>query len=326
MRSDGKLPMALAVLGPTASGKTALAISLCERFNGEVISCDSMQIYRGMNIGTAKPSVTEMHEIKHHMLDVAEPCEEYSAADYAEEAWKICSELFENGTLPIFCGGTGLYLDGVEKNRYDGSFSTSEEQRTRLQKIYELSGAQELHKMLLEVDSESGKSIHPNNVKRVIRALEIFYSTGITKTEWDRRSKDIPKRVEFLKIGLAFNDRALLYDRIDRRVDGMIASGLEKEARFIYECPKLSKTASQAIGYKELFEYFDGTISFDAAIEKIKLASRNYAKRQLTWFSRYDDILWIYVDKDGVIRSNEEIFHEAETYVSKFFGADISVL
>lgn len=315
MTPDLKAQRAVAIIGPTASGKTALSIGLCQLFDGEVVGCDSMQIYKGMDIGTAKPSEEEKRGIPHHLigfLDVEQP---YSAADYAEDALGAVTDIHSRGKLAVFCGGTGMYLDSAESGRHASLAPSSFEHRERLQKIYELEGADRIHEMLQSVDPEAAAAIHKNNVKRVIRALEIYYASGVTKTEWDRRSLSYPKRLELIKIGLAFYDRALLYSRIDKRVDIMMESGLEAEARALYEKNNTGITASQAIGYKELFEYFKGNCTREEAIDQIKTASRNYAKRQMTWFSRYDDVNWIYADKDGEVRDSKDILFEAEEYL-----------
>lgn len=315
MMPENDMPTAVAVIGPTASGKTSLSIALGRAFDGEVISCDSMQIYKGMDIGTAKPAFDERMGVPHHMFDVVSACDDFSVADYSDMAWQTLLDVRKKRKLPIFCGGTGLYLDGVISGRHSANCASSEQERMKLQRIYEKEGAEALHAMLAEVDPEAADATHPNNIKRVIRALEIYYSTGVCKTEWDRRSRENPPRVQMHKIGLRFNDRSLLYDRINQRVDIMIERGLVEEARALRDGGPLSRTAVQAIGYKELFEYFDGNIRLDEAIEKIKTASRNYAKRQLTWFSRYDDIFWIDVDSNGGMRADSEIFAEAEKHL-----------
>lgn len=315
MMPEDKPHRAVAIIGATASGKTALSIELCKLFDGEVVGCDSMQIYKGMDIGTAKPSEEEKQGVPHHLIDFLHVEQSYSAADYAEDALGAVTDICSRGKLAVFCGGTGMYLDSAESGRHASLAPSSFEHRERLQRIYEAEGADRIYEMLTDIDPEAAEAIHKNNVKRVIRALEIYYASGVTKTEWDRRSQSYPKKIELIKIGLAFNDRALLYSRIDKRVDIMMEAGLESEARALYEKNNAGITASQAIGYKELFEYFKGNCTREEAIAGIKTASRNYAKRQMTWFSRYDDVHWIYADKDGEVRDGREILSEAEAYL-----------
>ncbi len=287
-------PRIAAVVGPTASGKTSLAIELAQMFDGEIISCDSMQIYRGMDIGTAKPTPEETKEIPHHMIDIVEPSENFSAADYAPLAKKAADDILSRGKLPIFCGGTGLYLDSVITANDYADVETDLALRASLLEEAEQNGAEALWQRLFEVDSESAAGIHKNNIKRVARALEIYLSSGITKTEWDRRSRTRPAPYAPVIIALD-RDREELYSRIDRRVDIMIESGLENEVRSLVDSGKLprSSTAAQAIGYKEIIEYFDGKCTLAEAVEQIKLSTRHYAKRQLTWFRRNPTVNWI---------------------------------
>ncbi len=284
----------LAVAGPTASGKSALALELARRLNGEIISCDSMQIYRGMDIGTAKPTAEEMSEIPHHMIDICEPEENYTCADYAAAAKPIIADIADRGKLPIFCGGTGLYLDSVLKvSDFAEGGCRDDKFRSECEDFAKEFGNGALHDKLKQVDFESARVIHQNNVRRVIRALEIYHTTGITKSEWDRRSK-ITNPVYDAKIfALFYRDRQILYNRINQRVDIMIEAGLEKEVRTLFENGKLPETGggAQAIGYKEMLSYIrasniDSSVSIDFAAEEIKMATRRYAKRQITWFSR----------------------------------------
>ncbi|MBQ2765725.1 MAG: tRNA (adenosine(37)-N6)-dimethylallyltransferase MiaA [Clostridia bacterium] len=287
-------PKVAAVVGPTASGKTALAIALAKEFDGEVISCDSMQIYRGMDIGTAKPTVCEMDGIPHHMIDIIAPSESFSAADYAPMAKAAADDIISRGKLPIFCGGTGLYLDAVLTANDYADVETDQALRAKLMKEAEQNGADAMWERLNSVDPESAAATHKNNVKRVVRALEIYLSSGITKTEWDRRSRLRPTPFDATVIALE-HEREELYSRIDRRVDLMMEMGLEAEVRGLIDSGALprSSTAAQAIGYKELIEYFDGKSSLDDAIALIKQSSRRYAKRQLTWFRRNPGVNWI---------------------------------
>lgn len=287
-------PRIAAVVGPTASGKTALAIELAKIFDGEIISCDSMQIYRGMDIGTAKPTSEETHGIPHHMIDIIEPRENFSAADYAPLAKRAADDILSRGKLPIFCGGTGLYLDSVITANDYANVETDLALRASLLEEAQKNGADALWQRLHEVDPKSAESIHKNNIKRVARALEIYLSSGITKTEWDKRSRTRPAPYTPVIIALD-RDREELYSRIDRRVDIMMESGLENEVRSLVYSGRLprSSTAAQAIGYKEMLEYFDEKCALADAVEQIKVSTRHYAKRQLTWFRRNPTVNWI---------------------------------
>ena len=285
----------VAVVGPTASGKTALAVELAKKYNGEIVSCDSMQVYREMNIGTAKPTLEEMQGIKHHMLDFADPKTVYTCADYVRDAKKTIIEIAANGKVPIFCGGTGLYLDSLLRG---GSFEETEtdmEYREGLERIADEKGNAYLHGMLATVDPESAAATHYNNRKRVIRALEIFKCCGIPKSELDRRSRLSDSEYDALTIGLRFAEREVLYGRINQRVDMMLEMGLEDEIRHLIEIGVFESngTAKQAIGYKELLGYINGQMSYEDAVEQLKMATRRYAKRQMTWFSAHGDVNWI---------------------------------
>lgn len=283
----------IAVVGPTASGKTALAVELAKIYNGEVISCDSVQVYKGLDIGSAKVTAEEMRGIPHHMIDVALPTESFSCADYAEMAKRAIEDIQGRGKTVIFCGGTGLYLDSVIGISGFSDAGKDEAFRAEMEK----KSPAELHARLREIDPASADAIHQNNVKRVIRALEIFRVTGKTKTEWDEASKQVSPPYEAVIIGLDTRDRQVLYDRIDRRVGIMMENGLTDEVRRL-DCPAFrASTASDGIGYKELLRYFDGICTLDEAVEEIKQASRNYAKRQLTWFRRNKSVHWIFTDE-----------------------------
>ncbi len=286
------------IVGPTASGKTALSVSLAEKISGEIVSCDSMQIYRGMDIGTAKPTAREMHNIPHHMLSVVEPSETYSAARYVKEAGKAVDDIISRGKLPIIVGGTGLYVDSLIKGTEFAAFHEDTEYRRELFALYEKKGAGYIHSLLEKVDPERAAQIHENNVKRVIRALEVYKASGQTITEHDEESKKSPPRYDAVYIGLMYEDREKLYERINRRVDEMMASGLYDEVkRIISQGISPEATAMQAIGYKELVAFLEGKCTEAAAVESIKQASRRYAKRQMTWFRRNEKINWIAVDK-----------------------------
>ena len=273
----------LAISGPTAVGKTALAIRVAEELGGEIISCDSMQIYKGMDIGTAKPTRDELARVPHHMIDVVSPDRDFSCAEYKAMATEAVEDIISRGKLPIFCGGTGLYLESV---LYNGGFSQApadKEIRERLS----ANTPEKNWERLIKIDPDAAAKTHMNNLPRVIRALEIYDATGITKTEWDRRSKEKTSDYDPRIIVLYASNREFLYDRINRRVDIMIKEGLEDEVRNL--ALKKNSTAGQAIGYKEITEYFEGHLTFDEAIAKIKQASRNYAKRQDTWWRHCKD-------------------------------------
>ncbi len=306
-------PRLLAIVGPTAGGKSALAVSLAQRLGGEVLSCDSMQVYRGMDIGTAKPTPEEMGGIPHHLIDIADPHEPFSCAEYVAAAERAVAEVLARGRLPVFCGGTGLYLDrflsgGMEEGDPDP------ELRRRLFAVAESEGAHALHERLRAVDPESAEAIHENNVKRVVRALEIYHTTGIPKSESDRRSQSRPARYNATVIGLHYADREPLYRRIDRRVEEMLAAGLLEEtqrlnAMGVFAC---NRTAAQAIGYKELLPHLRGEEPLEAAAERLKLATRHYAKRQQTWFDAKAYVHPLEALFEGQVRPLEELTAAAE--------------
>ena len=305
----------IAVAGPTASGKSALALELCKRLDGELISLDSMQIYRGLDIGTAKPTKAEQAEVCHHMIDICEPTENFSAAEFAERAHKVIADVQSRGKKAVLCGGTGLYLDTVLGRLDFGEIESDEKLRGELIAFAEKNGADALHERLREIDPQAAEKIHPNNVRRVARAIEIYELTGKTKTEHDREAiSDSP--YESLIIGLDYDDREVLYNRINRRVDAMIEAGLEGEVRSLVSRGLLSaeSTAGQAIGYKEMLGYIAGDCSLGDAVEKIKLGTRRYAKRQLTWLRRNPSINWLYLDRLGDFRS---LVCEAEKIINK---------
>jgi len=308
----------IAVVGPTASGKSDLAVEICKEFGGEVISCDSMQLYRKMNIGTAKPSIEEMQDIAHHMIDILDMGEEYSVSDYVRDASLCCDRLFDRGVIPVFCGGTGLYISSFLSGVTYSDFENSPEVRARIEKQVLDEGIGSVYAKLALVDPESAESIDVNNQKRVIRALEVYETTGVTFSEWNRRSKETAVRKDCLVIGLDYQDRETLYSRIDIRVDRMIEAGLLEETETLIKDGLLtSKTASQAIAYKEFFPYFNGTDSLENCIETLKRNSRRYAKRQLTWFRRDENVNWIFRDGKSFDDIKREAFALVERYLSE---------
>ena len=290
----------IAVVGPTASGKTSLSIALAKELGGEILSCDSMQIYRDMDIGTAKPSAEEQDGVPHHLIDIAAADEPFSCAEYAALAKNKIAEVASRGKLPIFCGGTGLYLDGVLRggNSYEKT-ETDSTYRAELEQVAAEQGAEAVHAMLAAVDPDAAQATHPNNVKRVIRALEIYHTTGVTKTELDRRSVQVESEYDALVLGIRFPDTEELYERINLRVDLMIEQGLLDECRRLMEAGvfERSATAAQAIGYKELFPYLRGEMPLENCVETLKMATRRYAKRQMTWFRMHGNVVWL--DRDG---------------------------
>ena len=289
----------LAVVGPTAVGKSALAVRLAKKYNGEIISCDSMQIYRGMDIGTAKVTEEEKEGIPHHLIDILDPWEQFSCADYALLAKKTVDDIISRGKTPVFCGGTGLYLDSVLEISSFGEAYADEEYRHSLEEFARENGPAALHKALREIDPESADAIHCNNVKRVIRALEIYKCSGKPKSEMDRENKMIPPPYESTVFFLTCEDKELLYSRIEKRVDIMMEAGLLSEAERLYKDGvfEKSKTASAAIGYKELLPYLRGKSNLDSCIAQLKLSTRHYAKRQLTWFKKKQNYITVYTDR-----------------------------
>lgn len=285
-------PKILCVVGPTASGKTDYAVELALKCGGEVVSCDSMQIYKHMDIGTAKPTADEMKGVKHHMIDIIEPNESFSVARFSEMARECIDDILLRGKTPVLCGGTGLYFDSTINNINFIQMDTDEEYRKDLESAAKEFGNEYVYEILKSVDEKAAESIHPNNLKRVIRALEIYKTTGKKKSELDKEQLSEPLYEP--EITGLMRDREVLYDRINKRVDIMMEKGLIDE---VSELIKMgideNSTSMQAIGYKEIIEYLDGKTSLSDAVDKIKRESRRYAKRQLTWFKRNEKINWI---------------------------------
>lgn len=308
---------ALAITGPTASGKTALSLGLADRLSAEIISCDSMQIYRGMDIGTAKATAAERAAVPHHLIDFLSPTESYSVEEYRRAAIDVARDITARGKLPLFVGGTGLYIDSVARPNAQDAPESDPEYRDRLLAALEgKDAAAILWERLREVDPESAEKIHKNNVRRVIRALEIYDKTGVPKSVLDRESLLGEREVFVGMITIDFLDRELLYRRIDTRVDMMMDEGLLSEVESLYRSGLLtSGTASSAIGYKELIDYIEGRVTLAEAVEKLKLASRRYAKRQLTWFRHEVGARVIYADTpDGRMKTAAEMLSEAMEY------------
>ena len=289
----------LVIVGPTASGKTRMAVELAKAHNGEVVSADSMQIYRRMDIGTAKPTAEEMDGVPHHMIDVADPEEDFSVARYVELASACVDDILARGKLPIVAGGTGLYVDSLLSGRTFAAFSPESALRKELEEELAERGGEAMLAELSRVDPEAAARLHPNDHKRIVRALEVYRSTGRTISEHNRETQALPPRYEALTIGLNFQDRADLWARIDARVDQMAADGLEREVRELLSSGLSPRcTAMQAIGYKEFVAAVEGDMTWREAEELVKLRSRQYAKRQLTWFRRNPAVHWLLWEKN----------------------------
>ena len=310
---DNKIKI-FAVTGPTASGKTALAIELAKRWNGEIISCDSMQIYREMDIGTAKPTREELSTVPHHLIDILPPDAPYSCADYVKDAERAVLDITSRGKLPIFCGGTGLYLDRFLRGGNEDCAATDQNLRRELQEFADKNGTDALHDRLRELDGEAAEAIHKNNVKRVIRALEICLVTGEKKSELDKRNSALSEKYDAQVITLCFESRESLYDRIDCRVDRMLEEGLVDETKRLLDKGVFlrSPTASQAIGYKEIIPYIEGRASLDECVDELKRATRRYAKRQLTWFSGKEYAKKIILNEHNRLKTFEDIVNILE--------------
>lgn len=311
---------ALALTGPTASGKTALAIRVAGTIGAEILCCDSMQIYRRMNIGTAKPTAGERAAVPHHLTDFLDPGTSYSAAAYREDAMAVAADVCGRGRIPLFVGGTGLYLDAL---LYTGETPPASDPAFRERYRTEgetAEGRERLYEKLRAVDPDAAALTHPNNLRRVLRALEIYETTGVTKTVWDARSRQGAPDLSVALLTLDFHDRENLYRRADARVDAMIAAGLPDEVRTLWQEGILDgkNTASQAIGYKELLRAVRGEESLNEAIDELKKATRHYAKRQLTWFRAKEGAYRLYLDReDGAMRGAEDVFSEALGYYGR---------
>ena len=307
-----KIPL-IVVCGPTASGKTGIAVELAKRYNGEVVSADSMQIYKNLSIATAKPDEHEMQGIPHHMIDFLEPDKPFSVADYVRMASQMITDIYSRNKMPILCGGTGLYITSLVENvRFDDTGS-DENIRNRLSSEAQTKGNHFLWEKLMQIDPETASKVHENNLPRVIRALEVYEITGVRLSEHKVNSRKQASVYDACIIGLTCADRATLYDKINKRVDMMVENGLVEECRRVYEAGEL-KTAFQAIGFKELAPYFNGESDLDTCIDNIKLETRHYAKRQLTWFRNLNGINWVETDK---FDSLEKILKNIENIVAK---------
>ncbi|MDY2694195.1 MAG: tRNA (adenosine(37)-N6)-dimethylallyltransferase MiaA [Gemmiger sp.] len=288
----------VAIGGPTATGKTALSVALAKEFGGEVVNADSMQIYRGLDIGTAKPTAEERQGIPHHLMDFLPPEAPYSVADFTAAAAPLIEQLNSAGKLPIVTGGTGLYITSLMKGTAFAPEKTDPAIRARLQTEADEQGSAALYARLQQIDPAYAEKLHPNNLPRVIRALELFEATGRRMSEQQRAALAAEPPYRSLCICLTCRDRAELYRRIDRRVDSMLQNGVLEEAKLVYDNRETYRTAAQAIGYKEFFPYFAGEMPLNDCANRLKQATRNYAKRQLTWFRHQANGVWLYVDEE----------------------------
>ncbi|MDO5559313.1 MAG: tRNA (adenosine(37)-N6)-dimethylallyltransferase MiaA [Oscillospiraceae bacterium] len=294
-------PDIIVITGPTASGKTALGVEMALRHNGEIISADSMQIYKGMDIATAKPSVSEMKGIPHHLIGFLDNDAEFSVADYVELANEKIRDILSKGKLPVIVGGTGLYISSLTSNIRFADVRSDPRLREELAAQARSEGNEVLLERLAAVDPATASQLHANNLTRVIRALEVYELTGRTLSELNEESRKYESPYNFIKAGINYTDRQFLYDRINSRVDAMIEAGLIEEARHMYQTSQSMKTARQAIGFKELIPYFKDEQTLESCIDKIKQETRRYAKRQLTWFRRDGEIQWIMADNTSDI-------------------------
>lgn len=297
----------IVICGPTASGKTAMSIELAKKINGEIVSCDSMQIYKEMDIGTAKPTCEEMQGIKHYMIDIISPDQRYSVADYKRDAKIAIREILKKGKTPIIVGGTGLYVDSLIYEIEYQDIKFDEEYRKKLEKQAKENGLNTLYEEAKKIDPEAILKISPNDQKRILRILEIYHATGMTKTEQEKKSRE--KEPEFDYKVYALNmPREKLYERINLRVDLMIKQGLIKEVEEIYHKYSEFPTAMQGLGYKEVVEYLKGNLTKEEMIEKIKQETRRYAKRQMTWFRKNKQTIWL--DTENTLQNNLQIILE----------------
>ena len=298
MSHTERIPL-VAVVGPTASGKTGLAVALAKAFDGEVLSFDSMQLYRGMDVATAKPTPEEMEGIPHHLISAVDPADTYSVARFQEDASRIIADITARGKHVIMVGGTGLYLDSFVQNLQFLDTGDTSKVRERLKRELEDAGPEAMYARLKALDPDYAESIHPNNMGRVLRALEIHETTGQTMSQQIAQSRREPGNYDVCYIGLTARDRDILYERINTRVDRMLENGLLEEAeRWLRDTP--GATASQAIGIKEMLPYLRGEADLPSCVETLKTATRHYAKRQLTWFRRNPEVHWLYLDEaDG---------------------------
>ncbi len=310
--NQSKIPL-ICIVGPTASGKTSLSVNIAKYFDAEIVSADSMQIYKGMDIATAKPTKEEQQGIIHHMMDFLETSEQFSVAQYCDMTHKIIRDIHNRGKLPVLVGGTGLYVDSLINNITFADSDGDEKLREELQKECDEYGVNYLLEKLASFDEVSAKKLEETrNPKRIIRAIEVYMTTGKTISQYNDESKKNESPYKVVKIGLTATDRQFLYDRINKRVDIMLENGLVEEARETYN-PNLSTTAAVAIGHKELIPFLEGNAELDECIDILKMQTRRYAKRQLTWFNRDKEIHWLNID----VYNNEALVKESVDLIKK---------
>ncbi len=297
----------IVICGPTASGKTSLSIELAKTIGGQIVSADSMQIYKDMTIGTAKPTVDEMQGIKHYLIDCVLPSTRYSVADYKKDATIAIDQILSDGKIPIVVGGTGLYINSLIYGIEYDDIPVDLNYRAELEELVQKEGLDYLYEKAKEIDEQAIQKVSKNDQKRILRILEIYHATGKTKTQQEIESRKSGPQYDYLLFGIQM-DREVLYDRINRRVDLMIQNGLIEEVKELCKKYKEYPTAMQGLGYKEMVEFLEGNCSKEEAIEKIKQESRRYAKRQMTWFRRYENITWL--DGLGDLKSNIAIILE----------------
>lgn len=319
MQQNVDLNKLVVVVGPTAVGKTDIGIKVAKQINGEIISADSMLVYKNMNIGTAKPSYEEMEGVPHHLIDIVDPFYSFSTSDFKERAEAAIAEIYAKDKLPFVVGGTGLYVNSIINN-YDFTPAAKDlEYREQLRELADKNGIPFLHNKLKEIDPASFDRIHPNDFKRISRALEVYHFSGKTITYYQEESKKVPQKYDLRIIGLTI-DRALLYNRIDKRVDLMIEKGLVDEVKMLkgMGCNE-THTSMQGLGYKEILKYLDGEYTLDYAIYKIKLETRHFAKRQISWFKRDERIKWFNINEytclENLIKDIIYYIENKETYV-----------
>lgn len=306
-------PKVLAVGGPTASGKTAFSIALAKALDGEIICADSMQLYKGLTIGTAKVTKQEAQGIPHHLVDLLSPEQSFSVADYITAASRCIDDITARGKLPILVGGTGQYIESLLCGMKLSPHKSDLALRDKLSDEAKALGNDVMHQRLAEIDPDYAAKVHPNNLGRVLRALELYYSAGITMTQQRLQSIPSEKPYQSLVFCLNWPDRTELYQRINTRVDQMLSQGVLAEAQLVFANRKAYTTAAQAIGYKEFFPFFEGTQPLEPCVEKLKQASRNYAKRQLTWFKRMEDVIWLDACDPQVI--SQALAHVSATFL-----------
>ena len=286
----------IVICGPTASGKTGLSLVLAKKFGGEIISADSMQVYKNLDIGTAKATDEEQQAAPHHLVDFLDPSEPYNVEIFTRLAKEKIEEISQRGNIPFIVGGTGLYMESLVNGITFTEQKSDKSVRNRLEQQLAENGNEWLHQQLVEIDPEYAATVHPNNAVRVMRALEIYYTAGVTMTQQIAASRPKEKPYDVLFMATGFLDRAKLYENIDKRVDIMVQLGVLNEAEYVYKNRDTFVNSAAAIGYKEFFPYFEGAQTLEECIENLKKSSRHYAKRQLTWFNRMEDINWLYVD------------------------------